>query len=148
MVGSCSPGSGDEVEQPLDLDDGERDESRVLGWYVVWAGRFGWQGGRLAAHGRGGYRADRERGHGEGDVPADRGVEADLAVVESKVALAGLEILLHLPTHPGHFHQGGQGDRAALGHVGGEVGQFGRVGQASTYEQMVAWADGSQPPQA
>jgi hypothetical protein len=35
------PGTGEQVEQAFDLDDGQRDEARLVRWWLVRAGGYG-----------------------------------------------------------------------------------------------------------
>src|SRR4051812_50204343 len=64
-----------EVEQFLDLHDGERDQAGIGRRRLGGAGRGGQRLGTGAGVG-GGHGADREGGHDQHDVPHDRGVAA------------------------------------------------------------------------
>jgi hypothetical protein len=122
VVGGGVPCSGEQVEETLDFGDGEWDEARIGGWLVVCVGWRRWWCCRLA-HGGGGDGANGHGCHGEDEVAFEGRVEPDLAVVESEVVLADLEIFLYGPTHAGDSDQGEQRDRAICRGVGVEVGQ-------------------------
>jgi hypothetical protein len=51
------PDAGEQAVQAPDLGDGQRDQSGILGWLIVWARRRGRQGG-AAPRARGGDGAD------------------------------------------------------------------------------------------
>ena len=71
------PGSGGEVEQSFDLDDGQRDQPDVGRWGLAPSGRGAGCLGVGAGVGAG-DRADGESGHDQYEVPQDRGVQAGL----------------------------------------------------------------------
>ena len=41
VVVECAAGSAEQVGQPFDLGDGQRDQARVVGWLIVGVGRGG-----------------------------------------------------------------------------------------------------------
>jgi hypothetical protein len=85
---------GDQVDQPFGLGDGHRDEPGIVGRLIVRAGRIRRQHRCERAHRRGGDRTDGERGHARDDMAQQGGLEPDLALVETEVALAGLMVVM------------------------------------------------------
>ncbi len=74
--------------------------------------------------------------HGQGDVAVPAWIASDLVVVESDLALGGLEGFLDRPADPGDPGELTQrGPRRAGGQV---VGDVGGVGEAAPGEQPVA----------
>lgn len=84
-----------------DLGDGQGDRIAVLSREVPASGSAG---GRVG--GDGGQEGQGE--HGEGDVPVPRCSVPDLIVVESDLALGGLETLLDAPADTGDADEFGQ----------------------------------------
>ncbi len=124
---------GSEVEQPLDLDDGEWDQPGVDGW---WLGRgVGCRHRFVAGSGLGSsYRADGQGGHDQHDVSHDRGVQAGLGLVETELVLAELVVFLDGPALSGHGGQHAQRGWDTVGDVAVEVGQVIGLGQAAADE--------------
>jgi hypothetical protein len=109
-VGAIASGQGEQGgEQMPDLVAGDRDQP----WYRV-----------ACAFGQGGDDQEGVGEHGERDPTVPGAPAADLVLVQTTKALAGLECLLHRPPPAGDFDQDGQrggvrGEAAVEGQLAG-----------------------------
>src|SRR3954454_15443818 len=85
-------GQDQSVEKPADLGQGQRDD--LLVWPGVVDGRAGQDG------------EQGQREHDQGDVAVPAGPAANLVVIQTELALAGLEQLLDAPAGSGDAHEG------------------------------------------
>jgi hypothetical protein len=141
------PGSGEQVEQALDLGHGERDGREVGWWWLGAAGRCGLCLGVGPSVG-GGDRADRQGSHDQHDVPHDRCEQAVLGLVEAELVLAEFMVFFDGPASSAHRDQDGEGGWDVVGNVAEEVRHLGRVIQAAANQQEVPRAGGGQPAKA